>query len=65
MFEKELSFVFSIGTPAQDCERLFSAVEGGRFSLSYILSHTMPLDDAAKAYRDFDEKRALKVVLIP
>ena len=65
MFEKELSLVFSIGNPSQDCERLFSAIEGGAFSLSDILSHTMPLDDVAKAYRDFDEKRAQKVVLIP
>jgi alcohol dehydrogenase len=65
MFEKELSLLFSIGNPSQDRERLFAAIEAGALSPSEILTHTMPLDDAAKAYRDFDEKRALKVVLIP
>lgn len=65
MFEKELSLIFSVGNPSQDRERLFAAIEAGSLSPSRVLSHTMPLDDAVKAYQEFDAKNALKVVLTP
>lgn len=65
MFEKELSLIFSVGNPSQDRERLFLAIETGALSPSQILSHTMPLDDAVEAYREFDQKTALKIVLTP
>lgn len=65
MFEKELSLIFSVGNPSQDRERLFSSIEAGSLSPSKVLSHTLALDEAVVAYKEFDEKRALKVVLKP
>jgi len=65
MFEKELSLVFSVGNPSQDRERLFAAIEAESLKPSDIISHTVPLGNAPQAYRDFDSKKALKVVLTP
>lgn len=65
MFEKELSLIFSVGNPSQDRELLFSAIEMGALTPSKILTHTMLIDDAVDAYRQFDSKDALKVILTP
>lgn len=64
MFEKELSLIFSIGNPGRDRERLFAAIQSGAMRPSTVLTHQVPLDDAAEAYRAFDAKEMTKVVLV-
>jgi 2-desacetyl-2-hydroxyethyl bacteriochlorophyllide A dehydrogenase len=65
MFEKELTLVFSVGNPSKDREKLFASIGSGALDPQRIISHTLPMIDAPKAYKDFDEKRALKIVLTP
>lgn len=64
MFEKELSLIFSIGNPGRDRERLFAAIQSGAMRPSTVLTHQVPLEDAAEAYRAFDAKEMTKVVLL-
>jgi 2-desacetyl-2-hydroxyethyl bacteriochlorophyllide A dehydrogenase len=63
MFEKELTLVFSIGNPGRDRERLFAAIQSGAMRPSQVLTHHVSLDDAAEAYRAFDQREMTKVVL--
>lgn len=64
MFEKELTLIFSVGNPTKDRELMFAAIQSGKFSPSKVLTHQIPLDDAAMAYAAFDKKEMTKVVLI-
>jgi 2-desacetyl-2-hydroxyethyl bacteriochlorophyllide A dehydrogenase len=63
MFEKEITLTFAIGNPGRDRERLLAMIEEGVLRPSSIITHRMPLDDAAAAYRAFDAREATKVVL--
>ncbi len=63
MFEKEITLTFAIGNPGRDRERLLAMIEEGVLRPSAVISDTMPLDDAAAAYRAFDAREATKVVL--
>ena len=63
MFERELTLRFTIGDPAADGDRLLSLVASGRLDPTAIVTHRLPLADAAEAYRLFDEREATKVVL--
>ena len=63
MFEKEITLTFAIGNPGRDRERLLAMIEEGVLKPSVVISDTMPLDDAAAAYRAFDSREATKVVL--
>ena len=63
MFEKEITLTFAIGNPRRDRERLLAMIEEGVLRPSAVISHTMPLDEAAAAYRAFDARDATKVVL--
>jgi alcohol dehydrogenase len=65
MFERELTLRFSIGDPLSDRERLMRMVLDRKLQPERVVSHRMPLDDAAQAYRLFDERIATKVVLYP
>jgi threonine dehydrogenase-like Zn-dependent dehydrogenase len=40
-------------------------VRDGRLDPKVIISHRMPLSEAAKGYEMFEQKEALKVVLDP
>jgi threonine dehydrogenase-like Zn-dependent dehydrogenase len=64
MFEKELTLIFSVGNPTKDRERMFAAIQSGQFSPSKVLTHLIPLEDAAAAYAAFDKKEMTKVVLV-
>jgi len=46
-------------------EQLLHLIEVGRVDPTTIISHTMKLDEAPKAYEMFDKKDAIKVVLKP
>jgi len=63
MFEKELSLVFSVGNPTRDRERLMDAVVAGKFTPSQVLTHSISIDDAVRAYEGFDAKHMTKVIL--
>src|SRR5439155_10705867 len=65
MFERELTLRFTIGDPAHDRERLLGLMASGRLEPAQIITHRLPLDAAADAYRLFDSREATKVVLIP
>lgn len=52
---------------AQNLPRLWRMVESGALDLKFMISHTFPLAEAARAYDLFDRKEdnALKVILKP
>ena len=65
MFERELTLRFSIGDAAAHRDRLLELIAAGRLDPASVVSHRLPLDRAAEAYRLFDEREAVKVVLRP
>jgi 2-desacetyl-2-hydroxyethyl bacteriochlorophyllide A dehydrogenase len=65
MFEKELTLRFSIGDTTADWPHLLERVAQGELDPTPIITHRMPLADAAEAYRLFDAREATKVVLHP
>jgi threonine dehydrogenase-like Zn-dependent dehydrogenase len=64
-FVRGLSVSAVIGNPFAYRPELMRLIEAGRLSPARIVSHSMPLDEAAEAYRMFDAKEATKVVLKP
>ncbi len=54
-----------IGNPYRHRDELIRLVEAGRLHPDRVISHRMPLTDAPSAYREFADKRANKVVLVP
>lgn len=65
MFERELTLRFSIGDPTADGALLLERIAAGELDPTPVISHRMPLADAAEAYRLFDTREATKVVLTP
>jgi threonine dehydrogenase-like Zn-dependent dehydrogenase len=65
MFERELSLRFSIGDPTADGALLLDRVATGELDPTPVVTHRMPLADAAEAYELFDSREATKVVLRP
>jgi threonine dehydrogenase-like Zn-dependent dehydrogenase len=63
MFERELTMRFSIGDPTADGGMLLSRLASGELDPGAIVTHRLPLADAAEAYRLFDSREATKVVL--
>jgi alcohol dehydrogenase len=65
MFERELTVRFSIGDPTADGDALLARLASGEVDPIPIVTHRLPLSDAAEAYRLFDSREATKVVLSP
>jgi alcohol dehydrogenase len=65
MFEHEITLRFSIGNPTMDRDRLLGLIAAGEIDPVPVVSHRMPLADAAEAYRMFDAREATKVILLP
>lgn len=65
VFLRGLSVSAVIGNPFAYRPELMRLIEAGRLEPGRLVSHTMPLDDVAKAYEMFDAKEATKVVLKP
>jgi threonine dehydrogenase-like Zn-dependent dehydrogenase len=65
MFEHELTLRFSIGDPLADRERLMQMVLSRGLAPERVITHRLPLAEAAEAYRLFDTRAATKVVLLP
>ncbi|HMI80892.1 MAG TPA: alcohol dehydrogenase catalytic domain-containing protein [Solirubrobacterales bacterium] len=62
-FARELTLKFVVGDPLGVREELLAEIEAGRLSPGAIVSHRLPLERAAEAYRLFDAREAVKVVL--
>ena len=65
MFERELTLRFSIGDPLADRERLMQMIVSRGLAPERVITHRLPLAEAAEAYRLFDTRAATKVVLLP
>jgi 2-desacetyl-2-hydroxyethyl bacteriochlorophyllide A dehydrogenase len=65
MFERELTLRFSIGDPTADAGLLLEKLARGELDPTPVVTHRMPLADAAEAYRLFDSREATKVVMTP
>jgi 2-desacetyl-2-hydroxyethyl bacteriochlorophyllide A dehydrogenase len=65
MFERELTVRFSIGDPTADGDVVLARLASGEVDPTPIVTHRLPLSDAAEAYRLFDSREATKVVLSP
>jgi threonine dehydrogenase-like Zn-dependent dehydrogenase len=65
MFERELTLRFTIGDPTRDGEYLLAELASGRLDPTPVLTHRLPLAEAAEGYRLFDSREAVKVVLAP
>jgi alcohol dehydrogenase len=63
MFEHELTLRFTIGDPSNDGAGLLARLADGSLAPAPVITHHVPLADAAEAYRLFDERLATKVVL--
>ena len=63
--ERELTLRFSIGDPTADAGPLLDRMARGELDPTRVITHRMPLSDAAEAYRLFDSREATKVVLRP
>jgi threonine dehydrogenase-like Zn-dependent dehydrogenase len=46
-------------------DRVLALMEAGKLDPSPLVTHHMPLDEAAEAYRVYDNREALKIVLTP
>ena len=65
MFERELTLRFSIGDPTADGGLLLGKLASGELDPTAVITHRLPLAEAAEAYRLFDSREATKVVLTP
>jgi threonine dehydrogenase-like Zn-dependent dehydrogenase len=65
MFERELTLRFTIGDPTHDGAELLRSLAEGLLDPTPVVTHRLPLADAAEAYRLFDSREATKVVLSP
>src|SRR5207253_4543419 len=63
MFERELTLRFTIGDPTNDGGTLLDRLASGELDPTPVITHRLPLTDAADAYRLFDSREATKVVL--
>ena len=63
-WRKNIKLTFSGVTPVPAYwEEALDAVRSGKVDPTLIVSHTLPLEEAAKGYELFDSKEAMKVVL--
>jgi threonine dehydrogenase-like Zn-dependent dehydrogenase len=46
-------------------DRVLAMLASGSLDPSELVTHHLPLDDAAEGYRLYDRKEALKIVLTP
>jgi alcohol dehydrogenase len=65
MFAKELTMRWSIGDSLGHRQRLIEMITEGRLDPPAVVTHRMPLADAAEAYRLFDKREATKIVMTP
>lgn len=62
---KELLVTGTTASSVDDCARAVRLIEDGAVDVSWMISHTFDLDDAAQALQTAQASSALKVVLTP
>jgi 2-desacetyl-2-hydroxyethyl bacteriochlorophyllide A dehydrogenase len=65
MFEREMTLRVSWGDAFNDRDRLLAMLGTGDLDPRPVISHRLPLAEAAEAYRLFDVREATKVLLTP
>jgi threonine dehydrogenase-like Zn-dependent dehydrogenase len=65
MWLKNINIVAGVANIQGHMDELLELIRDGRIDPKAIISHRLPLDEAAKGYELFDSKEALKVVLDP
>ncbi len=64
-FSKELTIRFAVGDPISARGELLEWLQTGRIDPTAVISHRLPLAEAAAGYELFDRGEASKVVLVP
>jgi threonine dehydrogenase-like Zn-dependent dehydrogenase len=62
---KGLDLRLGVANVIAHVDRVLSLLEEGKLDPAPLVSHHMPLDDAAEAYAMFDRREALKIVFTP
>jgi 2-desacetyl-2-hydroxyethyl bacteriochlorophyllide A dehydrogenase len=62
---KSLELKMGVANVIAHVDRVLVLLESGRLDPAPLVSSHMPLDEAAEAYRIFDNREALKIVLTP
>jgi threonine dehydrogenase-like Zn-dependent dehydrogenase len=65
MFEKEMTLRVTWGHPFNDRERILSMIAEGTIDPTVAVTHRFELAEAPEAYRVFDGREAVKVLLSP
>jgi 2-desacetyl-2-hydroxyethyl bacteriochlorophyllide A dehydrogenase len=65
MFERELTLRVTWGDAFNDGERILGLLAAGEINPTPAITHRYALADAAEAYRVFDAREAVKVLLTP
>jgi threonine dehydrogenase-like Zn-dependent dehydrogenase len=65
MFEKELTLRVTWGHGLDDRDRILAMLAAGVIDPTPTITHRFPLEGAAEAYRTFDAREAIKVLLLP
>jgi threonine dehydrogenase-like Zn-dependent dehydrogenase len=65
MFERELTLRVTWGHGLDDRDRILGMLAAGAIDPTPAVTHRMGLSDAADAYRAFDAREAVKVLLVP
>ena len=65
MFAKELTMRWSIGDSLGHRQTLIEMISAGRLDPPAVVTHRLPLTEAAEAYRMFDSREATKIVMTP
>lgn len=65
MFERELTLRVTWGHGLDDRDRILAMLATGAIDPTPAITHRFPLAEAAEAYRVFDGREAVKVVLTP
>ncbi len=65
MFERELTLRVTWGHGLDDRDRILEMLAAGIIDPTPAITHRFPLTDAAEAYRVFDAREAVKVLLVP
>ena len=64
MFANETTLRVSVGAPTDDREDVLGLIRSGQVDPTVAISHWMPLEEAAEAYRLFEAREATKIVLL-
>ena len=65
MWLKNITLFAGVANVQAHMDEVIELIRHGRLDPKVIISHRLPLSEAAKGYQLFDQKEALKVVLDP